>query len=209
MGIQMGCVPLGELGANCYLLKDEATGRSAVIDPGGQPEVLEEILVRNGMALEAVYLTHGHYDHTGGVAGLVARHPGLRVYVHAADRALGASHPGALMPDVALATDSYDEGDTLWLGETAIRVLHTPGHTPGGVCLAVAGVLFTGDTLFEGSMGRTDFPGGDETAIKASLRRLAALDVPEGVQVYPGHGGATTLARERKNNPFMRQARKG
>ena len=205
MAMEVSMMQLGMLGTNCYLLKDSATGKGALIDPGGQAEVIEKVLTERGVELESVFLTHAHYDHTGAVADLLKAHPGLKVYLHDADAALGEDK-AAMMPDAHLRTHGYGEGDTVTVGETALTVLHTPGHTPGGVCLVCGDLLFSGDTLFRGSMGRTDFPGGDDGAIFASLRRLAALE--GDFRVCPGHESTSTLEAERQGNYYMKAALK-
>lgn len=180
-------LPLGELGTNCYLISDDQ-GRTAVIDPAEAAPVLH-VAAEAGLQLQAVFLTHGHYDHVGGVPGLMeALH--CPVYGSESDLALPPWLRGALK-----LTDFYAEGDEIAVGELTFRVMQTPGHSTGSVCLACGDVLFSGDTLFAGSYGRTDFPGGDHGAMARSLARLAAL--PGQRTVYPGHGPATSLDAER------------
>ena len=191
------------IGTNCYILEDNDTKSAAIIDPGGAPDAILNRVKEDGMEVKMILLTHGHYDHTGAVAALRAALPGVPVYLHPADAALTG---GEVMPAVG-ETVPYGEGDVIPLGNLSITVLHTPGHTPGGVCLKVGDTLFTGDTLFQGSMGRTDLPGGDYGQIMASLKRLDAL--PGNFQVLPGHMGATTLNRERTDNYFMIEAANG
>ena len=153
----------------------------------------------DGVQVKAILLTHSHYDHTGAVRELREALPGVPVYLHPADAAqLGT----AVMPPIG-ETLPYQEGDTVPVGNLTVQVLHTPGHTPGGVTLRVEDVLFTGDTLFQGSMGRTDL-GGSYTEIMASLKRLGQLE--GDLQVLPGHMGVSTLDRERKSNYFLREA---
>ncbi|HIT56789.1 MAG TPA: MBL fold metallo-hydrolase [Candidatus Galloscillospira stercoripullorum] len=196
-------MPVGSLGTNCYLLSDEVSGLGAVIDPGGSAKTILAAVAEARVTVTMLLLTHGHFDHTGAVKELREAFPGVKVYLHPADKALLGD---AIMPAIG-ETEDYGEGDVLTLGSLSIRVLHTPGHTPGGVCLAVENVLFTGDTLFEGSMGRTDFPGGDERAMFSSLRRLGKLE--GDYQVCPGHMGTTTLSAERAYNYYMREAMRG
>ena len=187
---------------NCYLLADEASGAAAVIDPGDDvTEALLRLCADNGWTLRGVFLTHGHYDHVGGVNALRRAVPDVSVYLHPADT--GGSDP--LMPTAGLGNMTlWRDGDVVKLGELQVEVLHTPGHTPGSVCLRCRDVLFSGDTLFAGSCGRTDFPGGSMDEMLSSLKRLGGLE--GDVRVLPGHEGETTLGRERQYNPYLRQA---
>ena len=190
---------VGEIGTNCYLLEDEDTRSAAIIDPGGEARGILGQAKADGAQVKAILLTHSHYDHTGAVRELREALPGVPVYLHPADAAqLGT----AVMPPIG-ETLPYQEGDTVPVGNLTVQVLHTPGHTPGGVTLRVEDVLFTGDTLFQGSMGRTDL-GGSYTEIMASLKRLGQLE--GDLQVLPGHMGVSTLDRERKSNYFLREA---
>lgn len=190
---------VGEIGTNCYLLEDEDTRSAAIIDPGGEARGILGQAKADGVQVKAILLTHSHYDHTGAVRELREALPGVPVYLHPADAAqLGT----AVMPPIG-ETLPYQEGDTVPVGNLTVQVLHTPGHTPGGVTLRVEDVLFTGDTLFQGSMGRTDL-GGSYTEIMASLKRLGELE--GDLQVLPGHMGVSTLDRERKTNYFLREA---
>lgn len=195
---------VGPLGTNCYLLEDEHTRAAAVIDPGGDGARIEAQLRADGAELKRILLTHAHFDHTGGVAELHAAHPDVPVFLHPAD----ASRLGSdVFPPIGAPTVPYGDGDVVKLGDLDIQVLHTPGHTPGGVCLLVGDALFTGDTLFQGSMGRIDFEGGSYEDIMASLARLAHL--PGDFLVLPGHMDASTLERERKTNYYIREALRG
>ena len=190
---------VGEIGTNCYLLEDEDTRSAAIIAPGGEARGILGQAKADGVQVKAILLTHSHYDHTGAVRELREALPGVPVYLHPADAAqLGT----AVMPPIG-ETLPYQEGDTVPVGNLTVQVLHTPGHTPGGVTLRVEDALFTGDTLFQGSMGRTDL-GGSYTEIMASLKRLGQLE--GDLQVLPGHMGVSTLDRERKSNYFLREA---
>lgn len=195
---------VGPLGTNCYLLEDEHTRAAAVIDPGGDGARIEAQLLADGAELKLILLTHAHFDHTGGVAELHAAHPDVPVFLHPADAARLGSQ---VFPPIGAPTVPYGDGDVVKLGDLDIQVLHTPGHTPGGVCLLVGDALFTGDTLFQGSMGRIDFEGGSYEDIMASLARLAHL--PGDFRVLPGHMDASTLERERKTNYYIREALRG
>lgn len=194
------CVPAGALRANSYLVT--ADGASAVlIDCGGEEPLAEA--ERRGLRVAAVLLTHGHFDHIGGCAA--AKRRGIPVGCAAAEERLIAAQPafaaqlGLRVPPFA-PDFTFSGGDSLAYGGLTFRVLATPGHTPGGVCFACGDALFTGDTLFAGSVGRTDLPGGSAAALRESLRMLFALE--GDYTVYPGHDTATTLAYERKYNPF-------
>lgn len=197
---KVACVPAGALRANSYLVT--ADGASAVlIDCGGEEPLAEA--ERRGLRVAAVLLTHGHFDHIGGCAA--AKRRGIPVGCAAAEERLIAAQPafaaqlGLRVPPFA-PDFTFSGGDSLAYGGLTFRVLATPGHTPGGVCFACGGALFTGDTLFAGSVGRTDLPGGSAAALRESLRMLFALE--GDYTVYPGHDTATTLAYERKYNPF-------
>lgn len=194
---------VGPIGTNCYILEDEETNLAAVIDPGDEPKKIQKVLEEDGVQVEYILLTHGHYDHTTGVPGLHKAIPEAKIYIHQAD----ANGAGSQLFPLASQVDDlllYDEGDTLTLGTLTIEVLHTPGHSLGSVVLKVGDVLFCGDTLFCGSMGRTDLPGGNYGQIMKSLKRLAELE--GDYYVCPGHDVTSTLERERKANPFLREA---
>ena len=197
---------VGPIGTNCYILEDETTNKAAVIDPGDEAGRIAQTLQEDGVQVEYILLTHGHYDHTTGVPQLKQQFPAAQVYIHQAD-ANGAG--SQLFPLAGQVKDLhyYGEGDTLTLGSLTIRVLETPGHSPGSVTLQVEDVLFTGDTLFCGSMGRTDLRGGSYEEIMASLKRLGELD--GDYHVCPGHDRTSTLERERKYNPFLLEAMGG
>ena len=190
-------LPLGAYQTNCYLVYREDSDRCLVIDPGYEPETVLARLRELDKKPEAVLLTHGHFDHVGGVK-LLAAETDCRVFLEPADCAM----PPQFTAGPLYYTDTYGEGDVLSLAGLELRVLSTPGHTPGSVCLAAEGVLFSGDTLFWGSCGRTDLPGGSWETILASLARLGKLE--GDYRVYPGHGPATTLSEERRFNPYMR-----
>ena len=201
--MKVSVMQVGPIGTNCYFLQDEESGLMAIIDPGDDWErILHQVKKAEG-EVKYILLTHGHYDHTTAVPDLVKALPGVQVYIHQAD-ANGAG--SQLFPLAAQVEDlnNYDEGDTLSLGSLTIVVLHTPGHSKGSVTLKVGDVLFTGDTLFCGSCGRTDLRGGSYEEIMASLKRLGELE--GDFHVCPGHDRTSTLERERKYNPFLLEA---
>ena len=199
---------VGPIGTNCYIFRREGGYRCGIVDPGDQGEQVARWLVEKGLEAEAVLLTHGHFDHILGIPGLREEWPDLPVYCHPADLGGGdtTSLFGETFPTVRSFGDitPYREGDTVEVDGIRLEVLDTPGHTPGSVTLRAENVLFTGDTLFAGSMGRTDLPGGDEGEIMRSLKRLGELE--GDYQVLPGHEGQSTLERERKSNYCLRAA---
>ena len=201
-------MPLGAIGANCVILWEDPAA-AWIVDPGAEPEVLNAFLEKKGLTPALVLLTHGHFDHIGALDGLLARHPGLPVHIGPGDVPMIGHPQNAWPPDydavkkpASLVADLVD-GATLTAGGLTMQVIATPGHTPGGACFLFAEqkLLLTGDTLFEGSCGRTDFPGGSRCQLDASLRRLAGL-APE-LTVVPGHGALTSIAREVASNPFL------
>ena len=192
--------------SNSYLLISGS--EAALIDPSSAPSHVTDSIAENGCELKYILLTHGHYDHTKYVAK-VKELTGAKVCVHSLDaEMLGDSDKNCykLFNDgeqIAPAADVLlEDGDELVLGGETVAVMHTPGHTKGSVCYLVGSVIFTGDTLFRGSVGRTDFYGGDERVLMDSLRRIFALDGE--YTLYPGHESATTLNIERKFNPYLR-----
>lgn len=203
--MKVKAIQVGELATNCYILIDDEAKKAAVIDPGAEAELILAELDKTDAQVEYILLTHGHYDHIGAVARIHEALPQTKVYLHKAD-SRGTGFHVVPLADQVEDLQYYDDGDTLTLGSLTIHVIHTPGHTPGGVTLRVKDVLFTGDTLFAGSMGRSDFPGGNTQQLFASLKKLAQLE--GNYHVLPGHEGTTTLDRERQSNVFVLEALK-
>ena len=195
--MELKTFPIGSLQTNCYMVWEDGSDTCILIDPGYEPELLLEQVRLQRKTLEAILLTHGHFDHVGAVKEIVAE-TGCKVYLCTED----LSMPPMMTNGPLYYTHSYGEGSRLHLAGLEIAVLHTPGHTPGSVCLMVESSIFSGDTLFAGSCGRTDLPGGNWATILTSLRRLASIET--NFWVYPGHGESTTLAEEKRYNPYMR-----
>ncbi|MGI6494723.1 MAG: MBL fold metallo-hydrolase [Kiritimatiellia bacterium] len=198
---------VGAFEENCALLwKDPA--QALVVDPGDEADHILETARSLGIRLAGALLTHGHIDHIAALDGLLAATPELPVYLHPADAEwaftpVNRIPPYLRVPGVPAGLRAANDGDALSVGGLEIAVLHTPGHSPGSVCYYLGGekVLLAGDTLFAGSVGRTDLPGGDMRRQQDSLARLMTL--PGEVVVCPGHGPRTTIARERAFNPFL------
>ena len=197
---------VGPLEENCYLVIDESTHRAVLIDPGDEPDRILAALDDSGATLESVWLTHAHFDHLGGLAGVLRARP-VPVYMHpleaplheiAVDAALrfGIRIEAPPAPDRELA-----EGDRVQVGSQVLSVIHVPGHAPGHVAFHDDTVIFGGDCLFAGSIGRTDLPFADRETLDASVARMMALG--DELTLYPGHGPATTIGRERTTNPFV------
>lgn len=197
-------IPVGQIDTNCYLIGDEKEGVCALADPGGSPERILKMVERSGLRLEKIFLTHGHWDHVDAIPAILEAFPGLPVYIHREDLCpAGSADHHYKMLHKGENQRTYGEGDTVKVGSLEVRVLHTPGHSPGSVTLKAGDVLFTGDTLFAGDCGRTDLRGGSWEEILASLGRLGRLE--GNFHVLPGHGPASTLDTERQVNPYLRQ----
>jgi len=202
---------VGPLQNNCYLLADEASGRAAVIDPGLQCEPVLEAVRAGGLRLECVILTHAHFDHVCGI-GLFSAAGAVEVLLHPDDLPLLGTAPetarffGYAIPAPPNPSRLVREGDRIRVGGATLTVLETPGHTPGGISLLVGESVFVGDTLFAGSVGRTDLKGGSSATLIRSIR-TKLLGLPDGTAVYPGHGPATSIGAERRDNPFLQEGR--
>ena len=194
--LKVHALTLGDYQVNCYISHDEKSPFCCVIDPGYEADTILDKLSELGLTLEAILLTHGHFDHVGAVRDLAAD-TGCQVWLCAEDLAL----PTNLTAGPLCYTNTYAEGTTLHLAGLDISVLQTPGHTPGSVCLLTENTLFSGDTLFAGSCGRTDLPGGSWEQMRSSLKRLSEIEA--NLWVLPGHGESTMLESEKKYNPYL------
>ncbi len=201
-------IPAGVYGVNCYVIADEKTNKAAVIDPGGDADKIINFIEENELELEYIILTHAHGDHIGGVEG-IQKKLNTAVYLHEADlyilkdknKNYSASMGGA---GCEIDTDKFVvDGQELLLGELKMQIIHTPGHTPGGICIKVENILFTGDTLFSNSIGRTDLEGGSyEEIVNGIKTKLMVLD--DEITVLPGHGPATRIGIEKLTNPYIK-----
>jgi len=210
--MEIDCLVLGAFQTNCYVLrKSDAAKDCLIVDAGLGPGQLVGFLKEHKLNPVAVVLTHGHIDHIAAVAALRKHYPGIRVYIHKLDAemiALPMHNLSALagrLFRVKPADFLIEDKNIIEQAGIKLTVLHTPGHTPGGICLYSKdeGIVFTNDTLFAESVGRTDFPGGGMEELIKSIREKL-LTLPDETKVYPGHGPATTIAKERNHNPFLR-----
>ncbi|MEA3485666.1 MAG: MBL fold metallo-hydrolase [Candidatus Aerophobetes bacterium] len=200
---------VGELEANCYILADEKTKQAVVIDPGAEGERILEIIKRDSLKVLYIVNTHAHIDHIG-ANDILGRKTGAFLLIHAADAHLlkdaelnlstMLEEKSEFLPPAKL----LNEGDEIKVNNFSLQILHTPGHTPGSICLYTEGKVFTGDTLFAGAVGRTDLPGGSLEELKRSIQKKLLI-LPDEVMVYPGHGPDTTIGKEKRSNPFINE----
>lgn len=206
--LQVRKMQVGQIFTNCYIISDADSGEAIIVDPGGNAEEIADFVVSDGLSVVGIVNTHCHIDHILSNGDLMDRYA-CPIMIHSAD-ADGLTNPGrnlsALVAEDGFVSPAADrvleDGDEIALGESVLKVLHTPGHTPGGICLFYDGVLIAGDTLFAGGVGRCDLPGGSMDAeIESIKQRLMTL--PDETAVLPGHGPDTTIGSERNSNPFL------
>ena len=201
-------MPVGIYAANCYLVYSEENKKAIIIDPGGDADdILAQIKDLN-LNIEYIILTHGHFDHIGGVSE-IKKHFNVPIAIHKKDEQFLNDDRSNLSNFIARETEGIsadillEDGDEISFGGLKALIIHTPGHTPGGISIKINDSLFTGDTLFAGSIGRTDFPGGSYEQIISSIKNKLIIYSDDTI-VYPGHGPSSTIKREKVSNPFLR-----
>ena len=209
MGFSVETLVVGPIEENCYVLRDEDTSEGIIIDPGDNGQEILAYVRDNGIRVKLIVNTHGHWDHIGAV-DFLRDELAVGLAIHADDASMLTAtreemaaysvFAGGKRPAEILLKD----GDNISFGNSSLKVIHTPGHTRGGICLYGGGCLFSGDTLFAGSVGRTDFPGGDYRAILHSVN-VQLEQVDDDTRVFPGHGPATRMGRERRCNPYLQK----
>jgi glyoxylase-like metal-dependent hydrolase (beta-lactamase superfamily II) len=200
-------LPVGPIMANCFIVGCQETMQAAVIDPGDEAEKILQSVADSNLEVKTIINTHGHFDHVSANKRINAA-TNAPILIHALDAPM-LEHISASAANWGLSAENspapqrtVTDGDTISFGNITFNVLHTPGHTPGGISLFTDGHVFVGDTLFAGSIGRTDFPGGDFATLKSSIQdKLFTLD--DDVRVYTGHGPETTIGHEKQHNPFV------
>lgn len=208
MNVHVEGLTVGPFQENCYFLRRQDSPETVVIDPGDEAPRIISYLEQQHLVPVVILNTHAHLDHIGAVAALKDRF-GISFRLHGSDLDTLTQAPdaarlyGVSVPEVPRVDQGFDHGERIQVAGLAIEVRHTPGHTPGGVCFVVEDVVFSGDTLFLGSVGRTDLPGGDWDTLLESIS-LHLLSLPDPTRVYSGHGPATTIGRERRLNPFLK-----
>ncbi len=208
--MKIQALTVGPIMENCYILYDEKTLDGIIIDPGDDADKILQIVNRLKLQIKYIVNTHGHADHIGANSELLAKLPTAKLAIHPddapmlTDTGLNLSNCGYMGREIISppADILLHEGDTVSFGNCHLKVIHTPGHTPGGICLVGEGVVMSGDSLFAGSIGRTDLPGGSMTDLIQNLK-AKILPLNPAYKVYPGHGGATTIGYEAQTNPYL------
>lgn len=202
--MRIDILPVGHMQANCYVVSSQKTKNAILIDPGDEYSTIKNFLEKNGLTAKLILHTHGHIDHIQ-----ADNQFNLPVYIHKGDLQLLLEPEKNLSSffgypfKVKLAPKTVTDLEAIVLDDLKLEVLYTPGHTPGGICLRTDKAVFTGDTLFAGSIGRTDFPGASQDELLKSIQEKL-LNLPDNTIIYPGHGPASTIGREKKMNPFLR-----
>lgn len=202
--MRIDILPVGHMQANCYVVSSQKTKNAILIDPGDEYSTIKNFLEKNGLTAKFILHTHGHIDHIQ-----ADNQFNLPVYIHKGDLQLLLEPEKNLSSffgypfKVKLAPKTVTDLEAIVLDDLKLEVLYTPGHTPGGICLRTDKAVFTGDTLFAGSIGRTDFPGASQNELLKSIQEKL-LNLPDNTIIYPGHGPASTIGREKKMNPFLR-----
>lgn len=208
MGLEIKRLVVGPLEVNCYVAHDPVTGDAMVVDPGDEPGRIMDVIGESSLRVRYLVCTHAHFDHVGAIPEL-KRLTGAKIAIHRDERPVYAAAKGFgrvwgfEIDDLPEPDLLMTEGDKVLLGAIVFNVLHTPGHSPGCICLHAENVLFSGDTIFAGSVGRTDFPGGSPELLRKSFHRI--LGLPPETQIYPGHGPSSTVEIERKENFFIHE----
>ncbi len=208
MGLEINEIVVGPLEVNCYIVYDTENREAIVVDPGDEPDRILDIITADNLKVRYIICTHTHFDHVGAIPELKEK-TAAQIVIHEKEAEIyeAARDMGAFWgydvdplppPDIFVS-----EGDEIKTENLVFKVIHTPGHSPGGICLYGNGIVITGDTLFAGSVGRTDFPGGDMNLLKESFKRL--LTLPEDTVVLPGHGPRSTIGREKRENFFINE----
>ena len=200
-------LPVGPIMANCFIVGCQETMQAAIIDPGDEADKILQSVADSNLEVKTIINTHGHFDHVSANKGIHAATK-APILIHALDAPMlehisaSAANWGLSAENSPVPDRTLNDGDTIVFGNITLNVLHTPGHTPGGISLFTEGHVFVGDTLFAGSIGRTDFPGGDFATLKSSIQdKLFTLG--DDVRVYTGHGPETTIGHEKQHNPFV------
>ena len=200
---------VGLFAANCYIVGSSSTGQGIIIDPGAEAETILRTVQQLGLSISLIVITHAHIDHVGAVRE-VQKKTNAAFAVHQAEKGLLLTPPMRMLTSLGLSPVKspprpdrlLKDGDIIDVGDLHFKVLHTPGHSPGGICLLGQGVVFSGDTLFNFGIGRSDFPGGSHERLMTSIREKLMV-LPDETIVYPGHGAPTTIGDERRGNPFI------
>lgn len=202
--MKITCIPSGMLQANTYIAADEETQKAFIVDPGGYSKKTVDLINNENYEIEYIILTHGHSDHTDGVSEYKRLFPSAKIIACAKERELLEDPQKSMSYNpIDFEIDIWvNDGDILEVGNNKLKIIHTPGHTPGGMCILVDNIFFSGDTLFQYSIGRTDFWGGSFSDIKKSIQNKLYV-LPDDTIVYPGHMGTTTIGAEKRGNPFV------